>query len=135
MTRSVRRSMAVDIATVDDGSIADCDAAVTLAYPDEFLSVDLRWIHSIQSGIDRFPLSRLSDRDVVLTNSSGTHRDCVGGSCVGYIVGLSRGLDGFIRNQTDQHWERPDWNETFTVSGETACVVGLGYSGEASPSG
>ena len=119
----------VTASVVDDDSLFDCDAVVTLAYTDEFLAADVGWIHSIQSGIDRFPLSDLFKNDIVLTNSIGIHRDCVSDACVGYVVGLARGLDVFIHNQTDRHWERPAWDQTFTVAGETACVVGLGTLG------
>lgn len=103
------------------------DLLVTLEYEPEFTAVD--WIHSIQAGVDRFPFSVLADEGVVLTNSTGIHGDFVGETVVGYLLAFARGLHEAARNQTERRWERPPWDELFTIADETLCIVGLGTLG------
>src|SRR6056297_4358025 len=111
----------IDVAVVDDDGIDDCDAVVTLAYREAFLELD--WIHSIQAGFDRFPRDVLEDHDVILTNSAGIHDRTIGETVAGYLLMFSRRLHDYAANQQQRHWERPEWNEAFTLPGSTACVV------------
>ena len=117
-------------ATVVDGSpdsLADCDAVVTLEHRDPFL--DLQWVHSIQAGVDRFPHDRFNEAGVVLTNSTGIHGDAVGETVAGFVLALARRIHTYAASQADTEWDRPEWDEAWTVAGERACVVGLGGLG------
>ncbi|MEM4780480.1 MAG: D-2-hydroxyacid dehydrogenase [Halalkalicoccus sp.] len=117
-----------EVNVVSEGDeIAGYDAIVTFAYQDAFL--DLDWIHSIQAGYDRFPLSELEDRGVVLTNSTGIHGESVGETVLGYMLMLARRLGQYARQQERREWHRPEWNRPFTLAGESVCVVGLGTLG------
>jgi D-2-hydroxyacid dehydrogenase (NADP+) len=106
---------------------ADYQAVVTFEYRESYL--DLDWIHSIQAGVDRFPVDRLRDAGVVLTNSTGIHADAIGETVAGFVLSLARRLHVYERNQTRREWSKPDWDEAWTVAGEQACVVGLGTLG------
>ena len=117
----------VVVASSDD--LDDCDAVVTFAYDEAFLTAGLEWIHSIQSGVDRFPFDELRDAGVRLTNSTGIHGDAVGETVAGYMLQFARGLHRYRSNQERREWSRADWDEAFTLSGETVCVVGLGTLG------
>ncbi|WP_135365230.1 D-2-hydroxyacid dehydrogenase [Halosimplex halophilum] len=119
----------VDVTGVDGspGSLADCDAVVTFEHRDAFL--DLEWVHSIQAGVDRFPHDRLRERGVALTNSTGIHGDAVGETVAGFVLALARRVHRHAANQADREWDRPAWDEAWTVAGERACVVGLGGLG------
>ena len=117
--------VAVDV--IGDDEIADCDAVVTLEYREAFLELD--WIHSIQAGVDRFPFDDLEAADVVLTNSTGIHDRTVGETVAGYLLAFSRRLHDHVANQQERRWERPEWDEAFTLPGNTACVVGTGTLG------
>ncbi|WP_436907737.1 D-2-hydroxyacid dehydrogenase [Halosimplex marinum] len=119
----------VDVAAVDGSpaSLADCDAVVTFEHRDAFL--DLEWVHSVQAGVDRFPQDRLRERGVVLTNSTGIHGDAVGETVAGFVLALARRIHEYAANQADREWDRPEWDEAWTVAGERACVVGLGGLG------
>jgi len=119
----------VEIRAVDGapGSLADCDAVVTLEHREPFL--DLRWVHSIQAGVDRFPRERFREAGVVLTNSTGIHGDAVGETVAGFVLALARRIHEHAASQTATEWDRPDWDEAWTVAGERACVVGLGGLG------
>ncbi|WP_266074867.1 D-2-hydroxyacid dehydrogenase [Haladaptatus caseinilyticus] len=113
----------------DPTEIAGCDAVVTFAHCDAFLDSGLEWIHSIQAGYDRFPLSEFEDAGITLTNSTGIHGTSVGESTLGMMLSISRRLHAFSRQQIDHEWDRPAWDEPFTLQHEPLCVVGLGTLG------
>ncbi|WP_306054177.1 D-2-hydroxyacid dehydrogenase [Natronococcus wangiae] len=120
-------ALPVDVAVVGDDEIADCDAVVTLEHRDAFL--ECSWIHSIQAGVDRFPFDEFESRDVILTNSTGIHDRTVGETVAGYVLAFSRRLHDHVADQQERRWERPEWDEAFTLPGTTACVVGTGTLG------
>jgi D-2-hydroxyacid dehydrogenase (NADP+) len=109
--------------------LADLDALVTLAFEERFLDAGLDWIHSIQAGVDRFPLEAFADRGLTLTNSTGIHGDVVGETAVGYMLAFARRLHVARSNQERREWRRPAWDAAFPLRRETACVVGLGTLG------
>ena len=112
-----------------DASLTDCDALVTFAYDDAILEAEPTWVHSIQAGVDRFPLDEFAARGVPLTNSTGIHGDAVGESVLGTMLMLARRLHDYRSSQERREWDRPDWDEPFTLRGESCCVVGLGTLG------
>ncbi|OVE85116.1 D-2-hydroxyacid dehydrogenase [Natronolimnobius baerhuensis] len=117
-------------ATVDvvgDDEIAACDAVITLEHREAFLEVD--WVHSIQAGVDRFPLEAFDEHDVVLTNSTGIHDRSVGETVAGYLLAFARRLHTHVAAQQECRGGRPAWDEAFTLPGTTACVVGTGTLG------
>ena len=120
----------VEIVGDDAAELAACDGLVTFGYSDAFLGADLDWIHSIQAGYDRFPLDAFEDAGITLTNSTGIHRTSVGEFGVGLMLALARRLHAYSRQQENREWRRPDWDEPFTLAGETLCVVGLGTLGQ-----
>ncbi|MFB6168704.1 MAG: D-2-hydroxyacid dehydrogenase [Haloferacaceae archaeon] len=109
--------------------VADCDALVTFAHDPAVFDADLRWVHSIQAGVDRFPLETFEARGVALTNSTGIHGDAVGEAALGTMLMLARRLHVYRSNQERGEWARPAWDEPFTLRGESLCVVGLGTLG------
>jgi len=117
------------VEVVETDEVAACDALVTFTYDDAFLAADLEWIHSIQAGVDRFPFDELRDRGISLTNSTGVHGDAVGEMAVGYMLQFARRLHVYRDGQSDGSWNRPEWDEPFTIAGESLCVVGLGTLG------
>ncbi|PGF16232.1 hydroxyacid dehydrogenase [Natrinema sp. CBA1119] len=117
----------IEVEVIDDDGIAGCDAVVTLEYREAFL--DLEWVHSIQAGVDRFPFDDLAERGVVLTNSTGIHDRTVGETVAGYLLMFARRLHDHVSNQQERRWNRPEWDEAFTLPGSTACVVGTGTLG------
>ncbi|WP_433625523.1 D-2-hydroxyacid dehydrogenase [Halomicrococcus sp. NG-SE-24] len=112
----------------DPDDLRTCDAIVTFEHRDAFLDA-VDWVHSIQAGYDRFPLEEFEERGVVLTNSTGIHDTSVGETVLGMMLSLARRLHAFARNQTERVWDRPAWDEPFTLDGERLCVVGLGTLG------
>ncbi|MFC4988965.1 D-2-hydroxyacid dehydrogenase [Saliphagus infecundisoli] len=117
----------IDVAVIGDDGLGGVDGVVTLEHRDAFR--DLEWIHSIQAGIDRFPLEALDERGVVLTNSTGIHGRSIGETVAGYLLAFARRLHDHVAAGERREWNRPEWDEAFTLSGTTACIVGTGTLG------
>ncbi|RLM90682.1 D-2-hydroxyacid dehydrogenase [Halobellus sp. Atlit-38R] len=114
----------------DDSDLDGLDGLVTFTYDDAFLSADLEWVHCVLAGVDAFPLDALERHGIRLTNSSGIHGDAVGDTVLGYMLQFARRLHVYRDNEPKRKWRYPDWDETFTLAGETVCVVGLGTLGQ-----
>lgn len=123
------QDLPVDVAILDDTpeSIHSCEGVVTFVHRESFL--DIEWVHSIQAGVDRFPLEQFREENVVLTNSTGIHGDAIGETVAGYVLALARRLHEHIGNQQHSNWSQPGWDDAWTIAGERACIVGLGGLG------
>jgi len=118
-----------EVVVVEDEDFVGVDGLVTLAYRESSLE-HVDWIQTIQAGYDRFPLADLEAQSVVLTNSAGIHGESVGETAIGLLLSLARRLHTYTRTQPDREWNRPNWDEPFTLFGKSICVVGLGTLGQ-----
>ena len=121
------RDLPVDVTVASDDDLPACDAVVTFEHREAF--ADLDWVHSIQAGYDRFPLETFEARDVLLTNSTGIHGRTVGETVAGFLLAFSRRLHRHVRHGTDRVWQRPAWDDAFTLPGMRICVLGTGTLG------
>jgi D-2-hydroxyacid dehydrogenase (NADP+) len=108
---------------------AEGDAVVTFEHREWFLEDGPAWVHSIQAGVDRFPLDAFEAAGVALTNSTGIHDTSIGETVAGYMLTFARRLHRHRDHQRQRAWAQPAWDEAFTLAGETVCVVGLGTLG------
>jgi len=118
-----------EVRVVATDAVEGVDALVTFEYHDAFIDADLDWIHSVQAGIDRFPLDRLAEAGITLTNSTGTHGDTVGETVAGLMLSFARRLHEFRSKQERREWAWAEWDAPFSLSGSSVCVVGLGTLG------
>ena len=131
LLREELTDLAADVRILSDGSaLAGLDGVVTFSFEEAFLSADLEWIHCILAGVDAFPFEALKRRGITLSNSSGVHGDAIGDTVLGYMLQFARRLHIYRDNEPTREWYYPDWDETFTLPGETVCVVGLGTLGQ-----
>lgn len=119
----------IETTVFDDSTdiLSPDQAVVTFEYCEAFL--DSRWVHCVLAGVDQFPFRQFQDAGTYLTNSTGIHGDAIGETVAGYVLAFARRLYQHIENQQQRDWSQPDWDEAWTVDGETACVVGLGSLG------
>jgi D-2-hydroxyacid dehydrogenase (NADP+) len=117
------------VRVVGTDAVDGVDALVTFEYDEAFLDAGLDWIHSVQAGIDRFPLEELEAEGISLTNSTGTHGDSVGETVAGMMLSFARRLHQYRSQQGDKEWAWAEWDAPFTLSGSSLCVVGLGTLG------
>ena len=119
----------IEVRVVSTDDLGGCDALVTLAYDESFLSSDIEWIHSIQAGVDRVPFADLKAAGIRLTNSTGIHGDTVGETVAGYMLSFARQLHHYRDRQNEAEWSPRGWDVPYSVAGSTVCVVGLGTLG------
>jgi D-2-hydroxyacid dehydrogenase (NADP+) len=119
-----------EVTVVSTDGVDGVDGLVTFAHDDAFFDAGLDWLHSIQAGVDKFPLDAFAERGVAVTNSTGIHGDAVGETVAGYMLAFARRLHQYRTNQTDREWAWPDWDAPFTLSQSSVCVVGLGTLGQ-----
>ncbi|PSP72188.1 D-2-hydroxyacid dehydrogenase [Halobacteriales archaeon QS_3_64_16] len=122
----------IEIADVggDLDALSGLEVCVTLACEEAFLESDLSWVHSVQAGVDRFPLDAFDEQGIALTNSEGIHGDVVGETVLGYLLTVARGLHRYRDAQGERRWSDPDWSALGTLNGERICVIGLGTLGQ-----
>jgi D-2-hydroxyacid dehydrogenase (NADP+) len=119
-----------DVAIVGSEEVEGLDAVVTFAHDDAFLDADLQWVHSVQAGVDKFPLDEFEARGIIVTNSTGLHGVTVGETVAGYMLSFARRLHEYRSNQERNEWAWADREDTFTVAGSSMAVVGLGTLGQ-----
>jgi D-2-hydroxyacid dehydrogenase (NADP+) len=138
------------VSIVGGSDVDGLDALVTFAHDDAFLDVqkttesssaahqnpagsedaDLRWVHSVQAGVDKFPLGEYENRGISVTNSTGLHGASVGETVAGYMLSFARRLHEYRSNQERGEWAWADREDTFTVTGSSVSVVGRGTLGK-----
>lgn len=90
----------------------------------------LQWVQAGTAGVETLLRLNLSERGVIVTNSSGAHGDPISEMILGHMLAFATGLDIAIRGQM-QH--KPIHSEVvkrkFELCGQTLLVVGLGDIG------
>ncbi|QHT60260.1 D-2-hydroxyacid dehydrogenase [Paenibacillus lycopersici] len=89
--------------------------------------IALKWLQTINAGVDSIPLERLSAQGAVLTNASGVHPYQISESVFAMLLSLTRGVHRAIRNQSAGKWQpSPMLGE---AHGRTIAIVGAGAIG------
>ncbi|WP_435359375.1 D-2-hydroxyacid dehydrogenase [Haloarchaeobius sp. DFWS5] len=89
-------------------------------------AANLRWIHVLSAGVDRYDLDAVADEGIVLTNSSGIHAEPIAEQVLWYMLTFERKMHVGQRQQADSHWERFEGGE---LRGKTVGIVGVGAIG------
>jgi D-2-hydroxyacid dehydrogenase (NADP+) len=111
----------------DDGPFREGDGVVAFGPRPGFL--DATWVHCVRAGYDEFDVDAYEAEVVALTNSTGIHGDTIGETVAGFMLSFARRLHLYRDRQSERNWERRPYEESFTLTGETLCVVGLGTLG------
>jgi len=118
-------------------AVADADAYLGAGVPLDVLAAGprLRWIHSGSGGVSAALLRALEGRDVVFTNSAGTHAPPVAETALAMMLHFARGLDIAVRAQAAGRWDRAKYDDAEgpvrEFAGATVGVVGYGGIGSA----
>jgi phosphoglycerate dehydrogenase-like enzyme len=122
---------ALTIATTPDetrAKIADAEGIVTGRLSADLLDAAerLRWVQALSAGVDSYPVERLRERGITLTNASGVHAEPIGEQVLAYMLTFERRLHTLARQQTERRWERQEGGE---LRGKTLGVIGVGAIG------
>lgn len=95
----------------------------------------LRWIHSGSGGVSAAVLDAIAGRDLVFTNSAGTHAPPVAETAIAMMLHFARGFDHAVRAQARGRWDRGAWDAADgpvrEFAGSTVGVIGFGGIGAA----
>jgi phosphoglycerate dehydrogenase-like enzyme len=97
-------------------------------YPREAVMdcASLTWVSNGGAGIDH--LVPWDPRRLTVTNASGVASTMMAEYVIGGMLALSIGLPGFMRRQIEHRWH---FQPVAGIAGRTACIVGLGRTGQA----
>lgn len=100
--------------------------ADTLLDPDS----KLKWVQTWSAGVDYLPQADLSDRNILLTNTSGIHAIPISEMVLGMLLSMSRMLKQAILNQASRNWDSTD-TAMSELHGKTIVIAGVGEIGTA----
>ncbi len=122
----------VDVGSLDDiqDSLNDVDAVITgwnITAEDIDRLPNLKWIQSFSAGVNTFPMKKIEERGIILTNTSGVHAPQMSGHIMGMILAFSRGILPSIRSQKEKKWT--SGLEVSELTGKELLIVGAGSIG------
>jgi phosphoglycerate dehydrogenase-like enzyme len=90
---------------------------------------DLKWVSTALAGVNSFPLARMAERGLVLTNGAGVNAIPVAEFAVMGVLAMAKDLRALIAHQDRRQWVRevPGVGELF---GSKALIVGYGAIGQ-----
>lgn len=86
----------------------------------------LKWVHSLSAGVENLIFPEIKKESTILTNSKGIHGIPVSEHVFAVMLAFTRGLNMFIRQQTENLWNRIPVEE---IHDKTLGIVGLGSIG------
>lgn len=101
---------------------AFCNPVVLDAAP------NLKWIQALVAGVDTYPLEKIKQREIILTNGKGIHRIHMAEYIIWAMITMARNLHVCMRNQQDKKWDRHQVQGE--ISGATIGILGLGDIGQ-----
>ena len=117
-------------AGIADADIAWVDMTPTSLVADTIRAAgpQLKWVSTLYAGLDAFPLDRLREHGVVLTNGAGINAYAVAEYAVLGVLAAAKRFDEVVRAQDRREWLRdsPGKVELFETR---ALVIGYGAIG------
>ena len=89
---------------------------------------DLKWVSTGLAGVDTFPLSRLAERGLPLTNGAGINAIPVAEFTVMGLLAMAKNLRSIIAHQDRREWP-PTPQGTGELYQSRALIIGLGAIG------
>jgi phosphoglycerate dehydrogenase-like enzyme len=121
--------------TIVDPLVRDCEVVLGLVNPKGLAqsAPNLKWIHLTGAGVDHVLQSDLLEqRQVVLTNSSGTSAPWIGEYVIGVMLQHSRGLDVSLRAKMRHEWFHQSVRALCqSLRGKAVGIIGYGSIGRA----
>jgi D-3-phosphoglycerate dehydrogenase len=97
-----------------------CNEKVFQSFP------ELKWIQSTSAGVETQLHSLLKNSDIILTNAAGLYASHAAEHAFALLLGLTRGINHFTRNQAQHEWRG---KRVIEIGGWTLGIVGMGGFG------
>lgn len=89
---------------------------------------NIKWIQASSAGMDKHMYPAIRESDVVLTNAAGLYGTHVADQAFALLLGLTRGIHHFVRNQDNRKWGGSK-SPMIEIDGFKIGIVGLGGIG------
>ncbi len=87
---------------------------------------NLKWIHAMTAGVEKFLTSIGDNNDILLTNARGTHIIHMSEHIIAIMLAFSRRLPEFLNRQKERKWDNLSVGE---LHGKTLGILGFGSIG------
>lgn len=88
----------------------------------------LRWLQTWSAGIDNLPLRTLEAKNIIVTSANGVHAFPISETIFGLMLGLTRKIHTYVRNQTTKTWHHANMN--LEIHQKTIGIMGVGTIGK-----
>lgn len=88
----------------------------------------LKWLHIMQSGINKLPFKKLIERDILLTNSKGVNAVTIAEYTMGMMLNVTRNSFVFHESQLKSTWDK--FTTIDELTGKKLGILGYGTVGE-----
>jgi len=89
---------------------------------------NLKWLQSTSAGINHFPIDQFIKNGTILTSANGVHAYPISETIFAYILGLTRNIHTYVRNQQSKIWHHED--NKLEIHGKTIGIFGVGAIGK-----
>ncbi len=89
---------------------------------------NVKWVQASSAGMDKHMYPNMRESDVVLTNAAGLYGTHVADQAFALLLGLTRGIHHFVRNQDNRKWGGSK-SPMIEIDGFRIGIVGLGGIG------
>ncbi len=89
---------------------------------------NIKWIQASSAGMDKHMYPAIRESDVILTNAAGLYGTHVADQAFALLLGLTRGIHHFVRNQDNHQWGGSK-SPMIEIDGFKIGIVGLGGIG------
>ncbi|WP_078381182.1 D-2-hydroxyacid dehydrogenase [Sutcliffiella halmapala] len=88
----------------------------------------LRWIQAWSAGVNNMPLAKLAAKEISLTSANGVHAYPISETIFGLLLGLTRKIHTYVRNQQAKTWHHAHMN--LELHEKTIGIIGVGEIGK-----
>ena len=90
---------------------------------------NLKWIHSLQAGIESCLTPKVRDGSVLVTNVQRLNGPNVSEHAMALLLALTRQINVALANQEDGRWDAANMQNVTDLDGKTMLIAGLGGIG------
>lgn len=88
---------------------------------------NLRWVQNWSAGVNNLPLKELENRGITVTSANGVHAYPISETIFAHMLGLTRKLNTYIRQQKIKKWDNADLK--LELHEKTIGIIGVGAIG------
>lgn len=88
----------------------------------------LKWLQTWSAGVDSLPLEILESRSIIVTSANGVHAYPISESIFALMLGLTRKIHTYIKNQQEKKWHHSDIK--LEMHEKTIGIIGVGAIGK-----